>query len=112
MNRIVVAILCGGRSSEHSISCISAGGILDAIDRERYEPILIGITRTAGRWVLIPESYPLSIIDGVLPTVPEDAPRINTDIHGFSVDGRALAIDLIFPMLHGPYGEDGTIQGF
>jgi len=112
MKRIVIAILCGGRSSEHSISCISAGGILAAIDRERYEPILIGITHTAGRWVLIPESYPLSIVDGVLPTVPEDAPEINTDIHGFSVDGRALAIDLIFPMLHGPYGEDGTIQGF
>jgi D-alanine-D-alanine ligase len=112
MKKIVVAILCGGRSSEHSISCISAGGILSAIDRDRYEPILIGITRTTGRWVLIPESQSLAIIDGVLPTVSEDFPEINTDIHGFSVAGTALAIDLIFPMLHGPYGEDGTIQGF
>jgi D-alanine-D-alanine ligase len=112
MKKVVVAILCGGRSSEHSISCISAGGILAVIDRDRYQPLLIGITRTSGRWVLIPDSHPLSIMDGVLPSVPEDAPEINTDIHGFSLDGEALKIDLIFPMLHGPYGEDGTIQGF
>ncbi len=111
-DRIVVAILCGGRSSEHEISCVSAGGILAAINRDIYEPILIGITRTAGRWVLIPTDYPLSIVNGVLPTVPEDAPVVNTDIHGFSVNGKALHIDVIFPMLHGPYGEDGTIQGF
>lgn len=111
-DRIVVAILCGGRSSEHEISCISAGGILAAINREVYEPILIGITRTSGRWVLIPADFPLSIVNGVLPTVPEDAPIVNTDIHGFSVNGKALHIDVIFPMLHGPYGEDGTIQGF
>ncbi|MBI3430052.1 MAG: D-alanine--D-alanine ligase [Actinobacteria bacterium] len=112
MKKTVVGILCGGRSSEHEISCISAGGILAAIDRELYEPILIGITKTAGRWVLIPEGYPLSIVDGVLPTVPENGIKINTDIAGFSANGRALHLDLIFPMLHGPYGEDGTIQGF
>ncbi|HEX7405075.1 MAG TPA: D-alanine--D-alanine ligase family protein [Candidatus Nanopelagicaceae bacterium] len=112
MSKIVVGILCGGRSSEHEISCISAGGILSAIDRDLYQPILIGITRTAGRWVLIPDDHPLRIIDGVLPTVPEDAPEVNTDLHGFSVNGEPLHIDLIFPMLHGPYGEDGTIQGF
>jgi len=111
-DKIVVAILCGGRSSEHEISCISAGGILSAIDRALYEPILIGITRTAGRWVLIPNDYPLSIIDGVLPSVPEDGEVVNTDLRGFSVNGRPLKIDLIFPMLHGPYGEDGTVQGF
>lgn len=112
MNKIVVAILCGGRSSEHEISCISAGGILAAIDRDRYQPIVIGITRTAGYWVLIPDDYPLSIVDGVLPTVPEAGQKVNTDIHGFSVKGAPLHVDLIFPMLHGPYGEDGTIQGF
>ncbi len=112
MNKIVVGILCGGRSSEHEISCISAGGILAAIDRDLYEPVLIGITKTAGRWVLIPEEYPLSIVDGLLPTVPENGVKVNTDISGFSADGKPLHIDLIFPMLHGPYGEDGTIQGF
>ena len=112
MSKINVAILCGGRSSEHEISCVSAGGILGAIDRNRYQPILIGITRTSGRWVLMPEDYPLAIVDGALPSVPEDAPEVNTDIHGFSVGGKSLNIDLVFPILHGPYGEDGTIQGF
>jgi len=112
VSKVNVGILFGGRSSEHEISCISAGGILSAIDRDLYEPILIGITRTAGRWVLIPNDFPLSIVNGVLPTVPEDAEIVNTDIHGFSVNGKALHIDVIFPMLHGPYGEDGTIQGF
>jgi len=112
MSKTVVGILFGGRSSEHEISCISAGGILSAIDRNLYEPILIGITRTAGRWVLVPNDYPLSINNGVLPTVPEDADVVNTDIRGFSVNGKALNIDIIFPMLHGPYGEDGTVQGF
>lgn len=111
-DKTVVGILCGGRSSEHEISCISAGGILAAIDRNLYEPVLIGITRTAGRWVLIPNDFPLSIVNGVLPTVPEDGEVVNTDIHGFSVNGQALHIDVIFPMLHGPYGEDGTVQGF
>ena len=109
MKKIVVGILCGGRSSEHEISCISAGGILAAIDRELYQPIVIGITKTAGRWVLIPAEYPLSIVDGVLPTVPENGMKVDTDIAGLSVDGKALHLDLIFPMLHGPYGEDGSI---
>ena len=110
--KIRVGILCGGRSAEHEISCVSAGGMLGAINREIYEPILIGITRTSGRWVLIPSNFPLEIQGGVLPTVPEDAPEVSTDIHGFSVAGKSLPIDVIFPMLHGPYGEDGTVQGF
>ena len=112
MSKIVVAILCGGRSSEHEISCISAGGILSALDRTRYEPILIGITRTSGRWVLMPENSELSIVNGVLPSVPETGDLVNTDIAGFSVNGKPLRIDLIFPALHGIFGEDGTIQGF
>lgn len=110
--KIRVGILCGGRSAEHEISCVSAGGLLGAINRDIYEPILIGITRTSGRWVLIPTTYPLEILGGVLPSVPEDAPEISTDIHGFLAAGRPLPIDVIFPMLHGPYGEDGTVQGF
>jgi len=105
-----VAILCGGRSSEHEISCISAGGIVTAIDRTKFQPILIGITKS-GRWVHLPEDFPLRIVDGVLPVVPEDAPAIVADIAGFSVGGAPLNIDIVFPVLHGPYGEDGTIQG-
>jgi len=105
-----VAIICGGRSSEHEISCISAGGVLAAIDRSRYEPILIGITK-AGSWVLIPTDHSMAIENGVLPTVPENAPRVVVDVDGFSSGGKELNIEIIFPLLHGPYGEDGTIQG-
>ena len=105
-----VAIICGGRSSEHEISCISAGGVIAAIDRTLYEPILIGITKD-GSWVLIPEGHPLTITGGVLPEVPSGAPKVVADVSGFSVEGKSLNIDLVFPLLHGPYGEDGTIQG-
>jgi D-alanine-D-alanine ligase len=105
-----VAILCGGRSSEHEISCISAGGVIGAIDRTLFEPILIGITKQ-GRWVHLPLDYPLHIVDGKLPVIPEGAPAVVADIAGFSVGGAPLNIDLVFPVLHGPYGEDGTIQG-
>ena len=105
-----VAILCGGMSSEHEISCISAGGIIGAIDRTKYQPILIGITKS-GRWVHITEDFPLHIVDGVLPVIPEDAPPIVTDISGFTFNGENLNIDIVFPVLHGPFGEDGTVQG-
>ena len=105
-----VAIICGGRSSEHEISCISAGGVLAAIDRSAYEPVLIGITKT-GSWVLIPTDHTMAIENGVLPTVPTDAPAVIADVAGFSCEGKDLKIDIVFPLLHGPYGEDGTIQG-
>jgi D-alanine-D-alanine ligase len=105
-----VAIVCGGRSSEHEISCTSAGGVLGAIDRFRFDPVVVGITKS-GKWVLIPEGYDLAIKDGVLPVVPEDALPVVISPDGFFVDGTSLQIDIVFPVLHGPYGEDGTIQG-
>jgi D-alanine-D-alanine ligase len=107
----VIAIIFGGRSSEHEISCVSAGGVLAALDRSKYEPVLIGITRS-GKWVHVPDDCALEIRGGVLPEVPADAPEVVADIHGLSVNKRVLNIDVIFPLLHGPYGEDGTIQGF
>lgn len=105
-----VAIICGGRSSEHEISCISAGGIVAAIDRSKYTPIIIGITKS-GKWVHLADDFPLHIVDGHLPEVPESAPSVVADIAGFSIGGVPLKIDIAFPILHGPYGEDGTIQG-
>ena len=84
---------------------------MKAIDRNLYEPLLIGITKSGG-WVIVPDSHPMSIIDGVLPVVPEDGQSVTAGIHGLSVEGENLNIDLIFPLLHGPFGEDGTIQGF
>ena len=96
-----VSVICGGRSSEHEISCISASGIIAAIDRNKFKPSLIGITKT-GRWVALPADTKFEIKGGKLPEVPESAPTIALE----DIDG-----EVIFSILHGPYGEDGTIQG-
>ncbi len=108
--KIRVGILFGGQSSEHEISCISAGGVLSSIDPDRYQPILIGITRT-GKWVLVDPRTTLAIQEGKLPEVDSSLPAIDAGVQGLSVNGSQLNIDVIFPLLHGPYGEDGTVQG-
>ena len=105
-----VAIICGGRSSEHEISCTSAGGVLSAIDHNAYEPVLIGISKS-GKWFLLSQDHPLSINGTTLPTVPETGTAVALSVDGFSAAGANLNIDIAFPVLHGPYGEDGTIQG-
>jgi D-alanine-D-alanine ligase len=104
-----VAILCGGPGSEHEISCLSAGGVLSAINRVDYEPVLIGITRE-GKWISLPLDYPLSLQDGTLPSVSGDFSEVIRSHDGFVVDGANLVIDVIFPVLHGTYGEDGQLQ--
>lgn len=111
MSKKTVAIICGGRSSEHEISCLSAAGLLAGLDKTLFDPVLIGITK-AGNWVLLPNDYRLAIVHGVLPTVDEKATPLVADVHGFAVNGKPLHIDVVFPALHGPFGEDGTIQGF
>lgn len=100
-----VAVIFGGRSSEHEISCISAGSVLRAIDRSRYDVVPIGITHT-GSWVLeADDSDRLQVRNGVFPQVDESRP--------LAVFPDVLAdVDVAFPVLHGPFGEDGTIQGF
>jgi D-alanine-D-alanine ligase len=110
MSKVRVALICGGRSSEHEISCISANCILNSIDRNLFEPVLIGITKS-GKWLLLPADTNFAIINGALPTVPESGVEISITSQGLFSGGKALAIDLAFPILHGPYGEDGTIQG-
>jgi D-alanine-D-alanine ligase len=104
-----VAILCGGPGSEHEISCLSAGGVLSAIDRAQYEPVLIGITRE-GKWMALPQDYPLALVDGNLPSVIGEFPEVLRGNSGFTLDGAPLQIDVIFPVLHGTYGEDGQLQ--
>ena len=111
MTKKTVAIICGGRSSEHEISCLSASGVLAGLDTTKFEAVLIGITKS-GNWVHLPLDYPLDIVNGVLPTVDENAQPLVADVHGFSLGEEPLSIDVVFPVLHGPYGEDGTIQGF
>jgi D-alanine-D-alanine ligase len=98
---IKVAVICGGRSSEHEISCVSASGVIAAIDRSKYQPTLIGITKS-GKWVLLPAETKFEIKNSQLPEVPEHAPTIALE---------EIDADVIFSILHGPYGEDGTIQG-
>jgi D-alanine-D-alanine ligase len=110
MSKSKVAIICGGKSSEHEISCVSANGILNSIDRSLFEPVLIGITKS-GKWLLLPDDTNFAIINGALPTVPESGVEISITSQGLFSGGKALTIDVAFPILHGPYGEDGTIQG-
>ena len=105
-SRIRVAVIYGGRSSEHAISCVSAGSILRHLDPERFEVIPVGITAD-GTWQRTdarPED--LTITDRRLPAVSggSDTP--------LALVGEILSgVDVVFPILHGPYGEDGTIQG-
>lgn len=110
MKKIRVAIVAGGQSSEHPISCISASGVLAAIDKSKFEPILIGITQS-GTWIDMREIAFVKGSDG-LSYVPEQGEKLVVDVHGIKDSkGNDLEIDLVFPLLHGAYGEDGTIQG-
>ncbi|TYC04743.1 D-alanine--D-alanine ligase [Micromonospora sp. WP24] len=117
-----VAVVFGGRSPEHGISCVSAGGVIGALDPDEYEVVPVGITR-AGQWVLtggdpehlaiqarqLPEITAESGVDLVLRADPTGNGLMVLD----QAEGpRALAdVDVVFPVLHGAYGEDGTIQG-
>lgn len=116
---IRVALLFGGRSSEHGISCATAAGVLSAIDRERFEVVPIGITPT-GAWTLQPDDPELFALRAELPEVADNGTRVRLpDVAGsraFTVveaDGatRSVDIDVVFPILHGRFGEDGTVQG-
>lgn len=111
MSKSRVAIICGGRSSEHEISCISATGVFEAIDRSKYEPILIGITKT-GNWILLNGKDSFTPGEDGLPSVPEKKNELSISSAGIKKEnGEPLVVDLAFPVLHGAYGEDGTIQG-
>ncbi len=116
-----VAVIFGGRSSEHAVSCVSAGSVLRAIDRNAYEVVPIGIS-TEGGWVLaVDDPDQLVIRDGKLPQVDATRPavvlpgdptaRALTVFDESQPSGALGEIDVVFPVLHGPYGEDGTIQG-
>ncbi|MHA7132477.1 D-alanine--D-alanine ligase family protein [Oerskovia turbata] len=116
-----VLLLFGGRSGEHVISCATAGGVMRAIDRERYEVVPVGITRS-GQWVLAaddPETW--EITPGHLPEVTATGGEVLLPLAVGQRELRVLEpgefprelgeVDVVFPLLHGPFGEDGTIQG-
>jgi len=121
-----VALVFGGRSNEHAISCVSAGSILRNLDRRRFDVVAIGIT-PEGAWVLTDgDPDALAITDRRLPEVttesgtelalPADPRRggrlVSLPTGAGAAPARLLGeVDVVFPVLHGPYGEDGTVQG-
>jgi len=120
--RVRVAVVFGGRSNEHAISCVSAGSILRNLDPERFEVVAVGIT-PEGSWVLTdgdPDS--LAIANRQLPRVSSESgtelaltadPCRAGQLVSLAPGGAEVlaSVDVVFPVLHGPYGEDGTIQG-
>jgi D-alanine-D-alanine ligase len=115
--KLRVAILFGGRSAEHEISLLSARFVLESLDPERFEPLLVGIDKS-GRWLLQDGARLLAqardprrvALDGstlpvLLPAHPTGALTTSGATPG------SLPIDVVFPVLHGPLGEDGTVQG-
>ena len=122
--KIKVAVVFGGRGPEHAVSCMGGGNMLSAIDRDRYEVIPVGITRE-GSWVLAAdEPGRLAITGGELPSVEDVAEPGGQVVPWAGQPGRELAasppgqiprllgeVDVVLPVLHGPFGEDGTIQG-
>jgi D-alanine-D-alanine ligase len=119
-DRVRVAVVFGGRSAEHAISCVSAGSVIAALDPDRYDVVRVGIA-TDGRWVLADPGQRLAITEGRLPEVTggtavslvgDPAGRGLAVLEPGSAIGPALTeVDVVFPVLHGAYGEDGTIQG-
>ena len=121
IRKLRVAVVFGGRSSEHAISCVTAGSVLAAIDRDRYDVVPIGIT-TEGRWVLAEDApEKLAITGDRLPSVDEtgtsvvlagDPTLAELTVHEPATVPQAFgSVDVVLPLLHGPYGEDGTLQG-
>ena len=109
MSTLKIAIICGGPSSEHEVSCVSGGGVLKGLDRKEFDPILIGITK-AGEWVALDENYPLSIKNKVMPTIEDNGTMVELSQGGLVIDGSFTHIDCAFSILHGEFGEDGKIQ--
>ena len=124
--RLRVAVLFGGRSAEHEISLLSARFVVESLDRSKYEPILVGIDKS-GRWLLQDEAFLLGsardprlvklnqAMPGLLlpphPSPATDASGTASLLRAGVSDSAPQGVDVIFPVLHGPMGEDGTMQG-
>ncbi|HEX3773805.1 MAG TPA: D-alanine--D-alanine ligase family protein [Polyangiaceae bacterium] len=117
--KLRVAVLYGGRSAEHEISLLSARFVVESLDPARYEPVLVGITKE-GRWLLQEEALLLGAardprlvkLNASMPGVllpPYSEPSGDRLLR--VGEGAPLGVDVIFPVLHGPMGEDGTVQG-
>jgi D-alanine-D-alanine ligase len=116
VTRTRLAILYGGRSAEHQVSVVSARSVMEALDPDRFEVVPIAITRE-GAW-LLPDRSPLELAaaDGALPEVEAAGTEValRPEQRGSALTGAGPGIgriDVVFPILHGPFGEDGTVQG-
>ena len=116
-HKMSVVVLFGGMSSEHEVSCVSAGTFVDQLDRQRYELLTIGITKE-GRW-LYTEADSAQMADGSWEELPGNMPCVispDRADHGmilFTPEGHVekVHVDVVIPVLHGLWGEDGTVQG-
>jgi D-alanine-D-alanine ligase len=117
MKKLTIGIIFGGKSAEHEVSLQSAKNVYGAIDKEKYQPLLIGIDKE-GRWLLADEArflindgdprlIGLQHSDARVTLAPECRGALSSLVTGRS----GPAIDVAFPLLHGPMGEDGTVQG-
>ena len=121
VGKLRVAILFGGASSEHSISCATASGVLSAIDRDKYDVLPIGITRDGvfvpaaddvAKWALTDGDLPEVRFEGNTVIWPNSGSREIKTVDAAGATNSLGEIDLVFPVLHGANGEDGTMQGF
>jgi D-alanine-D-alanine ligase len=116
--KIRIGVIFGGRSGEHEVSLASAKGIMNAMDREKYEIVPIGITKE-GRWIAsgdpmkaLEAGAPEESVPAALLGDPSQRGLMRLEESETAVTTTRLAeIDVVFPVLHGPYGEDGTVQG-
>ncbi|WP_380168706.1 D-alanine--D-alanine ligase family protein [Jannaschia sp. R86511] len=120
-----VAVLFGGRSEEHGISCVTASGVLAAVDRDAYDVVAVGITRD-GAWLLVDDDPAVWALRGrdlpevttahavqpgrLLPATDTAEPGL-VRVQAGAAPAPLGAVDVVLPLLHGPYGEDGTVQG-
>jgi D-alanine-D-alanine ligase len=112
-DKIRIAVLFGGRSGEHEVSLVSGTSVIKNLDKDKYEVIPIGITKQ-GRWITGPDAMKL-LKSGKTPK--ESNAIISPEPQDLSTESNKIVnslghIDVVFPVLHGPYGEDGTVQGF
>lgn len=117
-NKLKVGILFGGKSAEHEVSLQSAKNVAEAIDRNKYDIALIGINKS-GEWLLPDQShFLLNATDPKLIKLNSEnqqnvalVPQSGGELSNLSGGGTHSSIDVVFPILHGPFGEDGTVQG-
>lgn len=118
MSKPRVAVVFGGRNSEHAVSLMGAGSVLEAIDKSKYEVIPIGIAQD-GRWVLAASGQRFAIEEGELPEVDTSGAALALPsgegtlvaYDAGSIPVELGSVDVVFPVMHGPFAEDGTIQG-